>query len=247
MKARVQGDDIMEWMVCIKGDDFDLQELSKSLTSPELCLISEDNEYYLKSTNFNQLKSTDEVRHKAEEILSLINGASKLVLGTRKPLTMGVALKIKDDGGREGFVFVSETLTLRETFGVVKILQDGTIQEVHQADPIPDWIKVAQGDENVAKVLRLLGNVGYDWVNLYRIYEVMEEDVGGISKITQEGWATETAIRRFKHTGNSVGAIGDEARHGIETTQPPKNPMTFSEAKSLIETIVHNWLRSKVS
>src|SRR3990172_4962349 len=237
----------MEWMVFLAGDSFDLQELSKSLNSPELCVIKEEDQYYLKSTSFNHLMNAGEVGEKAQEILTLINGASKLVLGTRKPLTMGVVLKIKDDGSREGFAFVSETITLRETFGVAKILQDGTVQEVHQADPITDWIKVAQGDENVAKVLRLLGNFDYDWVNLYRIYEVVEDDVEGIPKITQEGWATETAIRRFKHTGNSVGAIGDEARHGIETTQPPKNPMTFSEAKSLIETILHNWLRSKVS
>jgi len=237
----------MEWMVCIKGDDFDLQELSKSLTSLELCLVKEENEYYLKSTSFNHLMNAGEVGEKAQEILTLINGASRLALGTRRPLTTGVVMKIKDDGSKEGFCHVPEQSTLREAIGITTISSDGTIQEIHQADPIPDWVKLAQNNQNVARALRLLGNIGYDWVNLYRIYEVVEDDVGGISKITQGGWATETAIRRFKHTGNSVGAIGDEARHGIETTQPPKNPMTFSEAKSLIETILHNWLRSKVS
>lgn len=236
----------MEWMVYVAGDDFDLKELSKSLSLPELCLVKEGDQYYLKSTEFSQLKNADEVRDKAEEILTLINGASKLALGTRKPLTTGVVLKIHDDGSREGFVSVSDSATLREAISVTKISSDGSVQEINQADPIPEWIKVSQNDENVAKVLRLLSNFSYDWVNLYRIYEVAEDDVGEIAKINQEGWATETAIRLFKHTANSVGAIGDQARHGKERMQPPPKPMTFSEAKSLIEAILHNWLRSKI-
>lgn len=232
----------MEWMVYIAGDDFDLRELSKSLTLPELCIIEEENLYYLKSTNFNQLKNADEVRNKAEEILSLINGASRLALGTRKPITMDSVVKITDDGREEKTYFeLEKTVTMRDSVGATI---DG--REVHQADPIPDWIKVAQSNKNVAKVLRLIGNFGYDWVNLYRIYEIIESDVGGSSKITQKGWATKKAIRRFKHTVDSVGAIGDPARHGMEETQPPKNPMIFSEAKSLIETILYNWLRSKI-
>jgi len=191
------------------------------------------------------MSNADEVRNKTDELLSLINGASRLILRTRTPITSCVVEKINDDGTRLGFVSVSDSATMRETVNVTTILEDNTVQEIHQADPIHDWINVAQGNVNVAKVFRLLSNFGYDWVNLYRIYEVVEDDVGGSSKIAQGQWTTETAIERFKHTANSIGAIGDEARHGKETTQPPKNPMTFSEAKSLIETILHNWLRSK--
>ena len=236
----------MEWVVCIKGDDFDLQELSKSLTSPELCLVKEENEYYLKSTSFNHLMNAGEVVEKAQEILTLINGASRLALGTRKPLTTGVVLKINDDGSREGFVSVSDSLNLRETFSVTKILQDRTVQEVHQADPIPDWIKVAQGNENVAKVFRLLANFGYDWVNLNRILEVIMKDVDGTSNITRKGWATKKSIDRFTGTANNQDVIGDTARHGIAKNKPLEDPMAFSEAKSFIETILHNWLRSKI-
>jgi hypothetical protein len=215
--------------------------LSKSLNSPELCVIKEENQYYLKSTSFNQLNNADEVRSKAEEILSLINGASRSILGTRKPILLDSVIKITDDGKKQKNFFESVEVTVRSTFTAIV---DGA--EVHQAEPIPDWIKIAQSNENVAKVLRLLSKGDYDWVNLYRIFEVIEGDVGGISQIIQEAWATEPAIKRFKHTANSVGAIGDDARHGKETTQPPKNPMTISETKSLIETILHNWLRSKM-
>ncbi len=234
----------MEWMVCIKGEHFVLKELSKSLASPELSVIKEENEYYLKSRCFNQMSNADEVRNKADELLSLINGASKLVLRARKPIKIHSVVYIGDDSKRKRTYF---DLGLEiPIHSQVSVVVNGVEQEIHQADPILDWINVAQVNVNVAKVLRLLSNFGYDWVNLYRIYEVIEDDVKGSSKVIQEGWATEAAIRRFKSTANSAGAAGDSARHGKDTTQPPKNPMTFSEAKSLIETILHNWLRSKI-
>ncbi|MCE8424927.1 MAG: hypothetical protein J5U17_04025 [Candidatus Methanoperedens sp.] len=122
---------------------------------------------------------------------------------------------------------------------------EGTIQEIHQADPIPKWVTAAKHNTNVTKALRLFGAGTHDWVSLYRIYEVIENDVGGKSKIIKKGWTTDKAIRRFKYTANSPGAIGDEARHGNQKEPSPKDPMALSEAKFLIETILHNWLRLK--
>ena len=236
----------MEWMVYIAGDDFNLQELSKLLTSPKLCLIKEENEYYLKATSFNQLDNSGEVRNKVEDILSLINGAARLALGTRKPLTTGVIKKIKDDGAREGFCHVTDQITFRDAYNITTVSNDGIVQEFHQSSQISNWVKVAQSNENVAKVLRLLGNFDYDWVNLYRILEVVMKDVGGTSNIIKRGWATDKSITRFKRTAQSPEVIGDLARHGIQKDEPPEDSMTVSEAKSFIETILHKWLRSKI-
>jgi hypothetical protein len=233
----------MEWLVNITGDISDLEDLSKSLRSSALSIIKEGQDFVLKSTGFNSLKDVQDVKNKASEILALVNGAARLDLGMRKPLSM--AHVVKDDGTREVFVEISDTLTLHDRVTASVVASDGTVQEVHQVSPIPSWVATAQRDANVAKVLRLFGIGHYDWVNLYRIYEVVENDIGGISNIVKKGWATRKTIERFKHTANSPGAIGDESRHGKQTSQPPKDPMTLSEAKSLVETILHNWLRMK--
>jgi len=234
----------MEWMVYVAGDEFDLQELSKSSNSPELCVIKEEDQYYLKSTNFNQINNADEVRNKAEEILSLVNGASRLILETRRPLTPGVVLKINDDGSREGFVSIVESVTMRDIVSIIKISADSTVQEVRRADTIPDWIRLAQKDESVAKVLRLINEFGYNWVNLCRILEIVMKDVGDISK---KGWVSnKRLIDRITGTADNPMISGDSARHGIARHEPLPDPITFSEAKALIETILHNWLRSKM-
>jgi hypothetical protein len=81
----------------------------------------------------------------------------------------------------------------------------------------------------------LFGTQEHSWGSLYCLYEVIEEDVGSIDKIANEGWATKTSIKRFKHTANSPSAIGDAARHGKESTTPPARPMELGEARALIE------------
>lgn len=235
----------MEWFVQLKGDDFDLKKLSKSLTSQKLCIVQENEEFLLKSSDFNQLANADEVRTKAEEILYLVNGSARLALGTRNPITVAHVVKIDDDGRRTDCVSVSDTAHGRNSISKTIRGSNDAVKEIHQADPIPNWIRIAQDDAAVAKALRLLGRGVNDWVSLSRVYDVIEQDIGGLVNITNNGWTTRNQIRRFKHTANSPGAIGDLARHGGETTQPPPDPMSFSEAKSLIETILHNWLRSK--
>jgi hypothetical protein len=58
------------------------------------------------------------------------------------------------------------------------------------------------------------------------------------------GWATRAAVRQFKHTANSPGAIGHEARHGVDTGQPPPTPMSLGDAKALVNGIAQRWLRT---
>ncbi|MGH9459655.1 MAG: hypothetical protein ACRD1X_00410 [Vicinamibacteria bacterium] len=82
-----------------------------------------------------------------------------------------------------------------------------------------------------------------NWTNLYNILDVVVSDAGGM--IWQAGWATESEVKRLKHTADSESTLGDEARHGRERTEPPANPMSLKEADSLIRTIMRAWLTWK--
>lgn len=229
----------MEWYVGIKGDNFDLEDLSKSLNSPEYCITKKGEDYILKSTHFNSLEKEDDVRNKAKEILSLINGSAWLFLKMREPLEEVRVCRINDDGKIKCSVVFSDSFRARDRFKVHLITKDGEVQEIDQADPISEFIATSQHEENVATVLKLLGDHPKDWVNLYRILEVVGDDVGGTRKIAKKGWATKKAIKRFKHTANFV------ARHGTKKIKQPKNPMMPSEAESLIKTIINSWIQSK--
>jgi hypothetical protein len=234
----------MEWSVIISGDRSDLEELCKYFNSPQLCITQQGKDFILKSTDFNLLTDANEVKNKACEIAPLINGAARLVLEMKKSLAVDCVVQATDNGKRNLFIFPNAAAT-GFSAGKPIVGVDGVVQEESQLEPISRWVAAARRDTNVAKALRLSGVGVHDWISLYRIYEVVENDVGGISNISKKGWATRRAIERFKHTANSPGAIGDESRHGKQASKPPKAPMTLSEAKSLLETILHNWLRVK--
>jgi len=59
------------------------------------------------------------------------------------------------------------------------------------------------------------------------------------------GWVTNDKLERFTHTADSVGAVGDDARHGRERTQPPPRPLSLSAARDLIDRLLRSWLTWK--
>lgn len=67
------------------------------------------------------------------------------------------------------------------------------------------------------------------------------EDAG---KKKMEQW-TKDKISQFTHTANSQSAIGDDARHGVDRNDPPKEPMPKSEAEALIRNLLKQWLEWK--
>lgn len=235
----------MNWEIQIVGDVSDLKELSKSLIDDELRVIERSGQYFLESARFDGLSTPEEVTSVATDILLLLTGSVRLALSGRTPIKIANIARVREDGGRDIFVTVSETIHVRAMIGLEIQRNDGTVEVFNPADKVPEWIKLGLSEEKVAKVLRLFGTNEHDWVSLYRLYEVIEADIGGIEKIASKGWATKTSIKRFKHTANSPSAVGDASRHGKESTLPPGKPMNLAEARSLIEVILHSWLSSK--
>ena len=79
-------------------------------------------------------------------------------------------------------------------------------------------------------------------MNLYRILDFVRHAKGGIEGIVTSGYATKRELNRFTHTANSHDATGDDSRHGALNHQPPKDPMTLEEARTLIRSVVKQWL-----
>ena len=108
-------------------------------------------------------------------------------------------------------------------------------------------LKSAGESVHVAKALRLQCQ-DMDWVNLYRLLEVIREDVGGDDQIDRNGWAKKDDINKFTGSANNSSVIGDEARHGtIDGSGQPSEIMTLREARRLVRNIVLQWIEAKTS
>jgi len=73
---------------------------------------------------------------------------------------------------------------------------------------------------------------------MYKIIEIIQSDKG--SKLYS--WAPEKKISLLKRTANHDKAIGDKARHGIMTVDPPINPMDIKEARSITTLLINKYV-----
>lgn len=236
----------MTWKVRIIGDPHDLHELQQSFAGSPISIESGKNhDYYLLADSFQECASENEISEAASKLVALIGGASRLALGGNIPITQSETVKVNEDGSKSVFVCFQDTIHARDSFYISIIDGEGNVvEEIKPADDVPNWVFLGMKDEAVAKVFRLLTQP-LDWVGLYRIYEVIENDIGGLDALISMGCATKARVKLFKHTSNSPGAIGDNARHGKESSQPPLQPMHLHEARNLVESLINPWLKGK--
>ena len=208
----------------------------------------EADKFVLRSTVFDVLDESPTVAEKAKAILAELSGTTRLILGGHTSMSVGGIYRARDDGGRD-YVLNAEPGTYRiRGFAPTIIMKrsNGTEEIRRPADGIPSLLALATTDNAIAKALRLRNVDSLGWVDLYRIFEVIESDMGR-SAILANGWVTDADIKLFKHTANSVAAAGDQARHGKETTAPPAKPLALSEAGTLVDTLMRAWLAYKAS
>ena len=232
----------MEWVVTLSGGAHALEELSKEFDTPDLSIRRENGEFNLRSKGFGNLTSHEEVQESVTKILPALNGATKLAaLGPYTPITTGSISRINDDGTRHAYITMTSSIVVSATCSVTVIHADGTIEEDRPAAPVVTWFELSKRDARVKWALRLIENDFETWPGLYKIYEVIEEDIGYIPR---KGWCTETELKRFKRTANSPEALGVHARHG-KMSSPPPDPVSLSSAKSLIRKLLDNWFEEK--
>lgn len=238
---------MMKWEVTIRGDSTDLGMLAEVLTATELTVIRQDDEYVLRASALDLLNEAAVVREHAKQMVAWLSASARLNLGSHRPIEIGHVTEIREDGSKNTFIHPEPVVARFKVIpGTLSLSSPDGQAVIHRpGDPVRDWVRLAMDDEAIAKALRLRDTAELGWVKLYRMYEVVEGDVGKPC-IVQKGWLSNRQIRRFKYTANSVDAAGDAARHGKEATDPPSNPMSLREASTSIDGLLHAWIRWKI-
>jgi len=228
----------------LSGSDGDLAEAARVLNGPGLRVEVDRGEHYLTSpelTAIGEASGDKAALARGVELVRILSGSLALSDPHARPLRHGGIVRFKPNGGRDypdAGTVVGRTVV---GIGEVYVLSDGTqVPAVSEPSLSRTAAEAGAANPEIARVLRILGDDGLDWSALYHVYEVVLGDVD--RRIVQDGWATKAEVRRFKHTANSPAALGDVARHGREETQPPSNPLSFEEAKELVQRIVRKWI-----
>lgn len=235
----------MKWKVLLVGNENGLEDLAESFDNdPQV--FAEDDEYFLWSSEFEEIDEVEGIKEAAEDIVRAIRN-----FGTRdslrvEDLAASRIHEIREDGSENVQVFAeAETVTVRA--GPVRATiesENGTEEVYSPAGRTYEWTTLALEDDRVADLVDILEQ-GDSWVNLYRVYEFIQDNIDADDNIVDQGWWTQQEKNQFKRTANSRDAIGDDARHGNQRIPSPNEPMSHGEAKQLIWTLIDRWLQHR--
>ena len=234
------------WKIVLAGDDADLRSLSESFADGDPAILERDGEYLFCWSVLDRLSDATRVKANADEQIARLSGIASLLLGAIEPIKVAQVILISDDGSRDIHVSPDPVgWAFRASVPTVQIGRADATKEIRPADPGSAWLAAAKTSDDVARVLRLSVGREHDWVELYRILEIVKASVGrNRTTITDAGWVTKRQLARFRRTANSPDpkAAGDAARHGHSKDPPPPRPMTLNDARDLIRRVVRQWL-----
>src|SRR5215217_5025095 len=216
-----------EWRVNVQGDDLDLEQLAVFLTSPRQQVRKEEGHFVLTSDRFDTCTDADTVRKIATGVLDTLFGLARLRFGARIPFAVGNLRCVKDNGRTDYYVLLEgASLTVRGGPTLVKMGSTGISEAVQPQDPMVERALMLESDELISRVLRLYGKAVKVWKDLYPIYEIVEQDVGGENSLVAKGWTSGNQITQFTRTAGQSNAMGYKAMDGVSNVEPPPNPMT---------------------
>lgn len=234
-----------KWLLKLKGHKFDILDLSESLNIPEFKIIELDGIYYLDSNEFKLLTLAEEVRERGRALIKLLNTVCVFQNSDFHIISEDGVLFISDDGKRNHYVYAEDAIVFSGRSRVKVIVHDtvGNVIENNKPPLLLSYLTLAQVHKPVIDALSFFQED--TWFNLYKVYEIIIDDIGNKSKLTNAGWITKKELSRFTQTAQSRAALGEQARHASAKYKPPIEPMAHTEAKSLIRKLLSCWIDSK--
>lgn len=232
----------------LEGLPSDLESLSELFREGDPRIGKDGDIYYLISTHFDDL--FDDSRR-------LLDTASRLLvrsIGIARAL--GVPIRkvvlggkyVDDDGSgmpRRRQIHQLEAAVERSTARRIVLVVDGSPQvEKPQG---PEFNRAAVNSPEVAEVFEIFGRgaiPGLDWVDLYKIFEIVRHHAGGERALLAKAWVSKGEISAFKGSANLPEVSGGAARHARTTGGVPKQTMTLAEGRSFVRKIAAVWCNS---
>jgi acetyltransferase-like isoleucine patch superfamily enzyme len=223
----------------IIGDAISLELVEKVFNIPRytvtIKLHGDDKdkykEYFLTSDLLSNIDNMDSIKKIGCELIDEINAICNFVKNEFKPISF---ITIYVD--QCGYDFFEEKISIGDA---LYIMEDGEMTDIDK----PQILNIAAIIKNnilLKNILTILNKKGWDWVNLYRVLEMLK---GAKIDVVKNEWISQKDYKNFTHTANSPKVLGEEARHGYQSSDPPKDPMPLAMAQHLISVIIWNYIR----
>lgn len=236
----------MAWIVELGGDQHTLSELEESFRE-EAVVVLVDGKYRLPSELFSETSDYAAVKIIAEREVEYLNGYLRVFLPGRRPIATSHIHQQEPGKPKVAYVTVTESLAVSARLVGLRLGDDEGILEVSQPGPgFKTWRTIIQNNQAMADVFEYMKKPLNDWSNLGRTLEVIEHDFDDRDALIATGWIDEESLKRFHATANNPVVAGATARHGARKYKAPKQPMGIDEARTMVISIVRQWIEEKL-
>jgi hypothetical protein len=245
----------------LSGHPFDLQTLAELFASGDTRVVKEGEDYALTSTEIDNRPDGVPCYEVAAAVLRRVNGLAR-VLRSDDYRPVGLTGRYQEGDGNHTVVSADVAEARARAYPVTVVVGSATLEarahvsavgEVTRdgaptsqpAPPGPSDLALVASHPHLAEVLDLMGadTKALNWVALYKVYEIIREDVRQ-DKIETRGWASGTEISAFTASANRSDVSGAGARHARQPGGPPKRTMTMDEGRQFITSLATRWMNA---
>ncbi len=229
----------------LKGHEFDLITLAELFREGDPAVATDDEGYYLSFVAPDDLfRDGGRLYEAASSLLCQVNGVGRANGSDFRPI--GLVGRFSDETGHQHQVVLADAAEVRGQAFAVAVAMNGQ-QVAAPPAPGPGYVQLGRTHPDVAEALAILGKAGPppDWVDLYKIFEIVRDNVGGRKALEQRRWVSASKLGAFTASADRPDISGAQARHARTDPKPPRGrTMTLAEARQMIGALVIAWMES---
>jgi hypothetical protein len=240
----------------LKGDHFDLESLAELFPDGNIRVVKEGADFYLTATEITSPPNGRKFHETAPEVLQRVNGLARALRpNDYKPVELVGRYQVGESqhhfafledfaGGRDRILPPTITVGSSVAEGRGRVTAVGFVVEagtpVAPPLPGPKYLALA-AHPHVAEALAVMGNTDPNWVDLYKVYEIIREDIRP-AKMHENGWVTRQDLNAFGDSANRPDVSGADARHARRPGRTPTDTMSLQQARQFIGDLLIRWI-----
>lgn len=227
----------MTWKVFLHGNSSDLSLLTQRFQN-EPQIVKEGDDFVLMSSKFEGIQEAKVVRETGREIFERILGTFQLNQSLFGKAYVGGVAKENEDGTQDLWVW-AEPAAGRVVATGATLGNQGKRTSMSRSEK-----QMELADQcSIIDHLLLLWSGNIDWFTLYKIYELIEENIEE-ENVYKTNWTSRNKLKHFRRTANDRSAAGiKESRHYNTHNDDYDDPMSIGEAEKYIRHLSNCWLK----
>ena len=202
-------------------------------------IVNEFNSNYnISSEIIDEIDDPEKIKEYLEKRFEIILGVFGIDNSEKCIIEINSLLSVVN--GKPNYVMFAGTGKFKLSGGAVISLVNGV--ETNQHDFQKELLLKSGNNIAIQRILKIYATGNRNWIDLYKIFEIIVEDIGRKKLDTIIDPKEKT---RFTYSANSISVSKEESRHAKKIGNPSFVPMDISDAKIFIYTLFKNWISKK--